>query len=160
MPMTTLPVSPVRNDTTTFADRADALLGALPQFVSEANLLETNVVAKESSAVASAAAALASQNAAAASSSATVWVASASYNIGVVKYSPITFQSFRAKTTHTASAVDPSTDTTNWVQLSTYPSATGNINKFLGTADGVTLTFQNLLAPAGLDFLLMNQGII
>lgn len=60
MPITALPAPPQRNDPATFADRGDALLGALPGFVTEANALETNVNAKESSAVAAAATAVAS----------------------------------------------------------------------------------------------------
>lgn len=55
MSITPLPTPPSRgNDASTFSTRADALLGALPTFVDEANALETNVVAKEASATAAA----------------------------------------------------------------------------------------------------------
>lgn len=47
MPITALPVAPSRISPETFADRADALLGALPAFVTEANTLEANINAKE-----------------------------------------------------------------------------------------------------------------
>lgn len=70
MSMTPLPTAPLRSDPVTFADRGDALMAALPGFVTEANALEANVVAKEASAVAAAAAADASADAAAASASA------------------------------------------------------------------------------------------
>jgi multidrug efflux pump subunit AcrA (membrane-fusion protein) len=44
MPITALPTPPQRtDDPTTFANRADALLSALPTFVTEANTLETDV---------------------------------------------------------------------------------------------------------------------
>jgi len=65
MPITPLPTPPSRNDPTTFADRGDALLGALPTFVTEANALETAVEADKDAAASSAAAAYDSATAAA-----------------------------------------------------------------------------------------------
>jgi len=50
--MTSLATPPSKTDPDNFATRADALLVALPTFVTEANALEANVVAKEASAVA------------------------------------------------------------------------------------------------------------
>jgi len=61
MPITTLPEAPSRSTPATFSDLADALLGALETFVTEANALETNVNAKEVLAVAAAVAAEASE---------------------------------------------------------------------------------------------------
>ncbi|MHB8808970.1 MAG: hypothetical protein ACYC9M_03015 [Desulfobulbaceae bacterium] len=52
MTMTALSPAPSTTDPDNFAARADELLGALPTFVTEANALEANVVAKEASAVA------------------------------------------------------------------------------------------------------------
>lgn len=43
MPMTSLPPVPSRNDPANFSERADALLGALPRFVTEANSLEQSL---------------------------------------------------------------------------------------------------------------------
>lgn len=43
MPITALPTPPLRSDPANFSARADALLGALPQFVNEANLLEQSL---------------------------------------------------------------------------------------------------------------------
>lgn len=71
MPITALPTPPSRQDPANFAARGDALLSALPTFVTEANALQTAVNAKEASAntkaadaSASAASALLSKNAA------------------------------------------------------------------------------------------------
>lgn len=54
MPITALPTPPSRSDTVNFASRGDSFLGALPNFVTEANALETNVNNKEASATTSA----------------------------------------------------------------------------------------------------------
>lgn len=50
MPITALPTPPSRDDPTNFATRADAFLGALPTFATEANALQTDVNAKQSTA--------------------------------------------------------------------------------------------------------------
>ena len=51
MPISALPTPPSRSDSPQdFSDRADALLGALPGFVTEANALQSDVNAKEASA--------------------------------------------------------------------------------------------------------------
>lgn len=69
MPITPLPPPPSRSDDpANFSSKADALLGALPTFVTEANALETNVNNKETSASASATSAGNSATAAANSS--------------------------------------------------------------------------------------------
>ena len=68
MPITALPTPPSRSDDpTNFSNKADALLGALPTFVTQANLLEENVNQKEFTASQKAAEALASQLSAASS---------------------------------------------------------------------------------------------
>lgn len=54
MTITALPTPPSRNDPTNFAERGDAFLGALPQFVTEANALQADVNAKQSAAATSA----------------------------------------------------------------------------------------------------------
>ncbi len=61
MPITPLPDPPSRSAPATFSTKADAFLGALPTFQTEANALEVNVNLKESQAAASAVAAAASE---------------------------------------------------------------------------------------------------
>lgn len=60
MPITALPTPPSRQDPANFSDRADAFLGALPTFQTEANDLATAVNADEVTASAAAVAAAAS----------------------------------------------------------------------------------------------------
>lgn len=50
MPISPLPTPPSREDPTNFATRADAFLGALPTFQSEANALQTDVNTKQTTA--------------------------------------------------------------------------------------------------------------
>lgn len=50
MPISPLPTPPSREDPTNFATRADAFLGALPTFQSEANALQTDVNSKQTTA--------------------------------------------------------------------------------------------------------------
>lgn len=49
MPITALPTPPNRQDPSTFDDRADAFLGALPQFGEEANELAAEINATKQS---------------------------------------------------------------------------------------------------------------
>jgi hypothetical protein len=78
MPITALPTpAPSTSDPLTFDARADALFGALPTMITEANALETNVNAKEAAASLSATGAAAS--AVVSASSATVALAAANY---------------------------------------------------------------------------------
>ena len=77
MAITPLPPAPSRAVPSTFSTKADAFLGALPTFVTEANALETNVNAKEAAASLSATRAAAS--AVSSASSATVALAAANY---------------------------------------------------------------------------------
>jgi len=45
------------------------------------------------------------------------WSSGSSYSVGTVVYSPITYLSYRAITTHSGETTDPSSDNTNWVEL-------------------------------------------
>lgn len=67
MSITALPTPPSRQDPANFSDRADAFLGALPTFATEANALASDVNADEIAAAASASSASASASSAAAS---------------------------------------------------------------------------------------------
>jgi len=128
-PITTLPTAPSRSRPTVFADEADAFLGALPTFGTQANSLAayvegqaTDVDADATAAAASASSASTSATSAAASATAAAqvaaaWVSGASYTVGSVVYSPIDFQTYRAITTHSGQTTDPSEDATNWVAI-------------------------------------------
>jgi len=111
-----LPTPPSRQDPTNFNDRADAFLGALPQFQSEANTLQTDVNAKQLAADYSATLAAASELAAANTAGATIWVSGTTYAVGVNRFSPINFLTYRRKTAG-AGTTDPSLDATNWQLL-------------------------------------------
>lgn len=145
MPMTPLPTPPSRNDPTNFAARADAFLGALPTFQTEANALEVAVDADAVAAAASAALsatraqeAASSAAGAAAAANVTKWVSGTTYIEGVVVWSPITYLSYRRRTTG-GGTIDPSADSTNWAQA----AGTGDV-----TQDGTqTLTNKTLTTP-------------
>jgi hypothetical protein len=116
MPITALPTPPSRQDPTNFNDRADAFLGALPQFQSEANTLQTDVNANQLAATYSATLAAASELAAANTAGATLWVSGTTYAVGANRFSPINFLTYRRKTAG-AGTTDPSLDATNWQLL-------------------------------------------
>ena len=129
-PISTLPSPPSRQDPTNFADEADAFLGALPTFQSEANALgsyidgvgadiETDAnaaAASATAAAASASSAAAAQGAAEAAANVSVWVSGTTYSAGDVVYSPSTYFTYRA-TSGLTSTVDPATDTANWTLI-------------------------------------------
>lgn len=123
MPIQALPTPPTRSDPTNFATRADAFVTSLVTFVNEANALQADVNAKQTAAATSATNALASENASAANSGATIWVSGTTYAIGNVRFSPITFLSYRRKTAG-AGTTDPSADSTNWQLI----NGTGNVD--------------------------------
>lgn len=123
MSITALPTPPTRSDPVNFNSRADAFLSALPTFATEANELQADVNAKQTAAATSATNALASENAAAANSGATIWVSGTTYAIGNVRFSPITYLSYRRKTAG-AGTTDPSADPTNWQLI----NGTGNVD--------------------------------
>ena len=163
-PITTLPSPPSRQDPTNFADEADAFLGALPDFGTEANALAaymedtiaadaqtsaTNAATSATAAATSATNAATSETnaansaTAAANSAASVasgaWSSGASYSVGDVVYSPITYLSYRAITTHSGETTDPSSDATNWVQLGGISGLTATASE-LNILDGATVT--------------------
>jgi len=157
MPMTPLPTPPSRNDPTNFATRADAFLGALPTFQTEANALEVAVDADAVAAAASAASAASSVTAAqaaaagaAAAANVTKWVSGTTYTEGAVVWSPINFLSYRRRTTG-GGTTDPSADSTNWAQS----AGTGDVTlagdqTFTGTKtfSGTTSTLAMVLNDA------------
>lgn len=109
MAITPLPTPPSRDDPTNFSTRADAFLGALPDFATEANALAVDVNAD--AAIASGAADAATQTL-----NATQWVSGTTYAQGVAVWSPITYVTYRRKIAG-AGTTDPSADPTNWEQV-------------------------------------------
>lgn len=115
MPITALPAPPSRSDAPQdFSDRADALLGALPLFVTEANALQTEVNANEQSALnaaisASNSAAQAQDSAATATTKAGEASASAAAAAASASSAAIAFDSFDDKYLGAKSS-DPTTD--------------------------------------------------
>lgn len=131
MTITALPTPPNRQDPSTFEDRADAFLGALPQFGEEANALAAGLNSIESNSSASASAAklsetnaktselnsLANAQNAAASNNAPKWISGITYNEGRIAWSPLNGRIYKRLITG-AGTTDPSNDSTNWVLLS------------------------------------------
>lgn len=161
--ITALPTPPNRDDSVNFAARADAFVGALPTFGTEANALATNVynnaVEAEADAVAaaasaagsasSAAAANASAQAAAISSNVTLWVSGTSYTSGQTVYSPITFLTYR-RITNGAGTTDPSADGTNWQLISGTVSSIAISGGTTGlTVSGSPVTTSGTITLAG-----------
>ena len=73
-----------------------------------------------------------------ASANASIWVSGQTYAVGVVRFSPINFLSYRRKTAG-AGTTDPSLDATNWAQV----AGTGDVTQ-TGTQ---TLTNKTLTSP-------------
>lgn len=156
MAITPLPTPPSRDDPTNFSARGDAFLGALPTFATEANALAVDVNADAAAAAVSASdaetAATGAEAAAVAASAAanvTKWISGTTYTEGTVVWSPISYLSYRRKTTG-GGTTDPSADSTNWAQA----AGTGDVtlsatqtltNKTISAANN-TLTGVALLA--------------
>lgn len=126
--------APTRQSPSTFAARGDAFLAWMVTFAGEITTViswisaqVTSIAASVSAAASSASAAATSALAADASATAAAavadaWVSGGSYTAGEsVVYSPVDFQTYRAKTDHTGVATDPSADSTNWAILGSDP---------------------------------------
>ena len=139
MPMT--PLAGLDRTSPTFKTDLDTFfLSSLPQFVTEANALEAAVEADKTAAAGSAAASAASAVAADASADASAasavtagqmatlaeaaigtsatppFVIGQTVAVGDVRYSPVSFETYRAKTAGVRTT-DPSADETNWYPL-------------------------------------------
>jgi hypothetical protein len=143
MAITPLPTPPSRDDPTNFSARGDAFLGALPDFATEANALAVDVNADAVAAAAAETAATAAAAAAAAAANVTKWVSGTTYTEGAVVWSPITYLSYRRKSTG-GGTTDPSADSTNWAQAA-------------GTGD-VTQTGTQTLTNKTLSAAVLNDG--
>ena len=152
-PITALPTPPSRQDPANFATQADAFLGALPTFQSETNAAGAYIDGKAAEVDADATAAAASAASAAASASAAsqeaaAWVSGASYTLGDVVFSPITYSTYRAKTTHSGITTDPSADSVRWSNISGFNTLTDfgvtSSAAELNVLDGVTASTAEL----------------
>jgi hypothetical protein len=159
-PISTLPTPPSRQDPANFATEADAFLGALPTFQSQVNAAGTYIdgigAAVDVDAAAAAASALTAQAAATTAvnaANAQVWVSGTTYAAGAVVYSPITYQTYRCILA-TSGTVDPSINTTNWVQL----GGSGGLTEQTAT---LTTTAQTAIATYDIaDFLAMELTVV
>lgn len=141
MAITPLPPAPSRAVPSTFSTKADAFLGALSTFVTEANALETNVNAKEAAASLSATGAAAS--AVVSASSATVALAAANYKgewtalsgAATIPYSVSLSGRFWMLNTNVANvATEMPGVSTKWTEI--YPVLRSTINT-IGTPGGM-----------------------
>jgi len=117
-PISNLPSPPSRQDPANFADKADAFLGALPTFQSETNAAGTYIDGKAAEVEVNAATASAAATTAVNAVDASEWTSGGSFTEGAVVWSSVSYQTYRAKTTHSGVTTDPSLDTTNWQVIS------------------------------------------
>ena len=117
MAISSLPTPPSRQDPINFNDRADAFLGALPTFQTEANALQVDVNTKSDNVTAS-------YNAVMAATNITKWVSGTTYANGAVVWSPINGLAYRRITASGSGTTDPSLDTTNYKQV----NGTGDVS--------------------------------
>ena len=118
------PEAPNRQNPTVFSERMDAFLAWLVTFAGEMAAVIAWMSARvaENAGAAQAAetarqAAEAAANSAEVSAGASAHVPSAAYEAGAKVWSNVDFQTYRAKTTHSDVATDPSADPANWVGL-------------------------------------------
>jgi hypothetical protein len=117
MAITPLPPAPEPGDTPQqFNSKAFAFVDALDTFVTEANAQATTVNTNATTATTKAAEAAASADAASQTANVVQWVTGTSYAAGANVFSPIDFQTYRAKSAFTSNT-DPSADLANWTRL-------------------------------------------
>ena len=148
--ITVLPVAPARTDTpAVFNTRADAFLGALySPFSTQMNTtigsMNTDIAGVNADALAAAASAVdaaASATAAESSAGAVEWVSGTTYAVGYAVWSPIDFQSYRAKVI-TSGTVDPSAAPSVWEPI----GGAGGLSYILKTANFTASKNEGILA--------------
>ncbi|MDD2742321.1 MAG: hypothetical protein PHV02_08610 [Rhodocyclaceae bacterium] len=159
--ITAAPTPPDRADRATFSARATASFdhlknNAIPEISAVATNVYNNAVdafdqaalaadqvalaaAQAISANDSAAAAANSAQAAASSAGAVAWVSGATYALGEVVWSPITYLSYR-RALAGAGATDPSADLVNWAALASGVTLTGNLSPYVTQVSTLTIT--------------------
>jgi hypothetical protein len=165
--ITALPDPPTRDDPTNFKTRADALMSALPDFVTETNTVAGEVLAHATTAgnaadtattqaglatsngaaqvaLASAQAVAAAASAASAQAVANVikWISGTTYAQGDCVWSPTTLLTYRRRVAG-AGSTDPSADPTNWARVDGQP-----IDVAVTTAGTSTLNTVELCAAS------------
>lgn len=133
-----LPSVPSRQDPTNFNDRADAFLGALPTFQSEANALSTEVNTRADNVQSS-------YNAVLAATNITKWASGSTYANGAVVWSPINGLAYRRITASGSGTTDPSLDTTNYKQV----NGTGDVSTSGNQTIAGVKTFSNQITASG-----------
>ena len=124
MPITPFPGPvPSTGDPANFNTRADATLGHLPTFVTEANQLAVDLNLTSANAADNAATAVSAANAAAqsvtdaaAAAGAVKWVSGTTYAQGVVVWSPANFLNYRRMVAGSGTT-DPSSDPAKWALM-------------------------------------------
>jgi hypothetical protein len=123
---TTPPDAPSRASPSTFSSRTDAFLAWMVTFKDELAAAVSWFSSTASSVSTDAATTTAAKEAAIAAANAAPWVSAASYTALDVVISPVDYQPYRAKTTHSGLTTDPSADATNWDRL--YAGFSGSYN--------------------------------
>jgi hypothetical protein len=128
-----LPEAPSSQNPIPFAGIMDTFLAALAPFRSGMIALVTNCYNNAMDAYDSAVGAAASLAAVVAAGGATEWVSGATYEYGVVVWSPIDFLPYRRKVAG-AGTTDPSDDATNWAPLNGLSDSSTTSNS-IGTGE-------------------------
>lgn len=161
--VTALPTPPSTASPSTFDTRADAFLGALPNFQTETNSVAANVFSnatdaatsattaatQASSASASATSALASATLAATSGGAAVWVSGTTYGLNVAVRSPAN-QRIYIRIVAGAGTTDPSSDPTNWAVLGIEAPYKAETGASFTMVTGVRHGMKNAAASTGI----------
>jgi hypothetical protein len=150
------PVAPSRDETGFFSQRMDAFLSWLVGFSGEITAAIAWIGERS-----------AATEAAAGGAAADAWISGGNYSAGQSFYSPVDFQSYRAKTDHSGVLLDPSQDATNWAVYTLGRSPNLNSVEVSGVAKlaGLQETVVTLagVAPdidlaAGTVFTLLSEG--
>jgi hypothetical protein len=153
---TTPPDAPSRASPSTFSSRTDAFLAWMVTFKDELSTAVSWFSSTAATVSTDAATTTAAKDAAIAAANAAPWVSAASYTALDVAISPVDYQPYRAKTTHSGLTTDPSLDATNWTQQFVVPdtasqaqaeTGTDNTTRMtpLRTAQAITATSKSLL---------------
>ncbi len=120
MPISPLPTPPTRQDPSSFAERGDAFLAALPTFQAEANATAAEVNANT-----------AICQSAAQTINVTAWVSGKTYATGEHVYDTTNFLTYRRKT-NGAGTTRPGLDGTNWQLLTGFGDVDSTSNQTIG----------------------------